>query len=68
MARTPNGRRHEINIQIGVGAGVANIQATCVCENLNAPKRFDMFRAQEDGRQHLLDFAVKGKPSHKGKK
>lgn len=30
--------------------------------------RFDLGKAEEDGRQHLLDFAVKGKPSHKGKK
>lgn len=66
MARTPNGRRHEINILIGVAPGLANIQAICICQELKAPMRFDRGRAEEDGRQHLLDFAVKGAPSHKG--
>lgn len=68
MPRTTTGRRHEINILIGVAPGLANVQATCVCGELSAPMRFDLGKAEEDGRQHLLDFAVKGKPSHKGKK
>lgn len=67
MSRTPAGNRHQIDIQIGVGSGVANIQAVCVCQKLKAPIRFDRFRAEEDGREHLLSSAKGGK-SAKGDK
>lgn len=68
VPRTVTGNRHEINIQIGSGGAISNIRATCVCEKLNAPARFDRRQAEEDGYQHMLTFAKQGKPAGKGKK
>lgn len=67
MARTPVGKRHEIVLQYVVASGMTRIQATCVCGLFHPPPRFDRLRAEEDGRWHMDDYVVKGRPLKKGK-
>lgn len=65
MARTPVGKRHEINFQYAVANGMTHVQATCVCGSFDPPPRFDRIRAEEDGRWHIDECERKGKPLKK---
>lgn len=65
MARTNTGHRHEIRYELrragGLGDYRALIQAICLCEQLNKPARFDRLRAEEDARDHMVEFSKQGK-------
>lgn len=65
MSRAVSGKRHEINFQFASSLNMVLIQATCVCGQLNAPARFGRTRAEEDGRDHMLEYAKQGKPTRK---
>lgn len=60
--RTPNGKRHEVTVEFVPGDQVANLRAVCVCGGLNAPARFSRAKAEEDGFDHLDQYAKKGMP------
>lgn len=64
-SRTPNGKRHEVSVEFVPGGQVANLRAVCVCGTLDAPARFDRRQAEEDGFDHLDQYAKKGMPPRK---
>lgn len=73
MARTSTGHRHEISYQLeragDLGDYRAFIRAVCLCKELNKPARFDRLRAEEDARDHMVEFSKqgKGRPRKHGK-
>lgn len=63
MARSSRtGARHEINYEHYVSHGIKKTRAACVCGAMKTPFRFDVLRAQEDGRDHMDNLPEKGKP------
>ena len=63
MVKKYSGPIHTINYQVVVSNSVSKIQAVCSCNRLNPPARFGRERAEEDARQHLLEYApTKGIP------
>jgi hypothetical protein len=67
--RTVSGHKHEITFGYTTDTAMTKIQATCICDNFTPPARFDRRRAEEDGREHMEEFAKKGKgrPGKPGK-